>query len=234
MWAETEWTWRMHCDAAQGAHCDAQSAAFRPNNNARPSIKNAQPSIKLLCDCDVRWQPAREQVAKHFASTRLLVLMPIARPMNRFAVCCVTQGHDQERNGRVVQIGPEELAAWAHVMGGPEDRAPHWGSRRRCLSDAVACPDWRRESAAGWRARSHTMTTNPNLSIRCRRCDNYHSAASVELARADNSTRGRARVDPWPSRGEIDGQSLPVSSLINACLLELIASRIQSVISTMS
>jgi len=41
-------------------------------------------------------------------------------------------------------------------------------------------------------------------------------------------------MDPWPSRREIDGHSLPVSLLINACLLELIASRMQSVISTMS
>jgi hypothetical protein len=42
---------------------------------------------------------------------RLLVLTPIAKPMNRFVVCCVTRGHDQGRNGRVVQIGPEGLAA---------------------------------------------------------------------------------------------------------------------------
>jgi hypothetical protein len=33
---------------------------------------------------------------------------------------------------------------------------------------------------------------------------------------------------------EIDGHSLPVSALIYACMLELIASRMQSVISTMS
>jgi hypothetical protein len=42
---------------------------------------------------------------------RSLPLTPIAKPMNRFAVCCVTQGHDQGRNDRVVQVGPEEFAA---------------------------------------------------------------------------------------------------------------------------
>jgi len=47
-------------------------------------------------------------------------------------------------------------------------------------------------------------------------------------------SRGRSCVDPWPSRREMDGHSLPVSALINACRLELIASRMQSVISTMS
>jgi hypothetical protein len=47
-------------------------------------------------------------------------------------------------------------------------------------------------------------------------------------------SRDRSCVDPWPSRREIYGNSLPVSPLINACLLELIASRMQSVISTMS
>src|SRR5262245_40041728 len=56
---------------------------------------------------------------------------------------------DQGRNGRVVQIGPDGLAASAHVMGRLQDRAPHWGYRRSCLSDAVACPDRGRERAAG-------------------------------------------------------------------------------------
>jgi hypothetical protein len=50
-------------------------------------------------------------MAKSERKVRLLVLTPIAKPMNRFVVCCVTQGHDQGRNGRVVQIGPEGLAA---------------------------------------------------------------------------------------------------------------------------
>jgi hypothetical protein len=35
-------------------------------------------------------------------------------------------------------------------------------------------------------------------------------------------------VDPWPSRREIYGNSLPVSALIYACVFELIASRMQS------
>ena len=37
-------------------------------------------------------------------------------------------------------------------------------------------------------------------------------------------------MDPWPSRREIDGHSLPLSALMNARILELIVSRIQSVI----
>ena len=36
---------------------------------------------------------------------------------------------DQGRNDRVVQIGPDGLAASAHVMGCPQDRAAHWGYR---------------------------------------------------------------------------------------------------------
>ena len=46
--------------------------------------------------------------------------------------------------------------------------------------------------------------------------------------------RDRSCVDPWPSRREIDGQRLPVSALIYACVLELITSRMQAVIFTMS
>ena len=37
-------------------------------------------------------------------------------------------------------------------------------------------------------------------------------------------------MDPWPSRREIDGHSLSLSALMNARILELIVSRIQSVI----
>src|SRR5215471_18361843 len=47
-------------------------------------------------------------------------------------------------------------------------------------------------------------------------------------------SRGRTCVDPWPSRREIYGNSLHVSALIYACVLELIASRMQPVISTTS
>jgi len=45
-------------------------------------------------------------------------------------------------------------------------------------------------------------------------------------------SRGRSWVEPWPSRCEIYGNSLPVSALIYVCVLELIASRMQSAIST--
>ena len=34
-------------------------------------------------------------------------------------------------------------------------------------------------------------------------------------------SRGRSCVDSWPSRREIDGHSLPVSPLIDACLLRV-------------
>src|SRR6476620_12080440 len=44
---------------------------------------------------------------------------------------------DQGRNNRVVQIGPDGLAASAHFMGCAQDRGPHWGYRRRYLSNAV-------------------------------------------------------------------------------------------------
>src|SRR5262245_65867477 len=37
---------------------------------------------------------------------------------------------DRRRNDQVVQIGPERLAASAHVMGRPEDGAPHWDAER--------------------------------------------------------------------------------------------------------
>src|SRR5262249_21498898 len=43
--------------------------------------------------------------------------------------------------------------------------------------------------------------------------------------------RARAKSRPTQSCEEIDGHSLPVSALIYACMLELIASRMQSVIS---
>src|SRR6478672_3310198 len=54
---------------------------------------------------------------------------------------------DQGRNDRVVQIGPDGLAASAHVMGCPQNRGPHWGYRRRYLSNAVGYPDRGRETA---------------------------------------------------------------------------------------
>jgi len=47
-------------------------------------------------------------------------------------------------------------------------------------------------------------------------------------------TQGQVVVRPTQSCEKIDGQSLPVSALIYACVLELIASRMQSVISTRS
>ena len=47
-------------------------------------------------------------------------------------------------------------------------------------------------------------------------------------------SQGQVVVQPTQSCEEIDGHSLPVSALIYACVLELIASRMQSVISTMS
>src|SRR5262249_40074638 len=86
-----------------------------------------------------------------------LPLTTIAKPMNRFAACGDPRAErgpkdgkdDQGRNDRVVQIGPGGLAASAHVMGRPQDRAPHWGYRRRQLSNAVGCPDRGRERAAG-------------------------------------------------------------------------------------
>src|SRR5262249_5022197 len=50
--------------------------------------------------------------------SRLLVLTPIAKPMNRFAVCSDPRAErpkdrkdDQGRNDRVVQIGPGGLAS---------------------------------------------------------------------------------------------------------------------------
>src|SRR5262249_14051943 len=47
-------------------------------------------------------------------------------------------------------------------------------------------------------------------------------------------SQGQVVVQPNQSCEEIDGHSLPVSALIYGCMLELIASRMQSVISTMS
>jgi len=71
------------------------------------------------------------------SATRSLSLTTIAKPMNRFAACgdpravgAQESKDDQGRNDRLVQIGPEGLAASAHVMGRPRDRAPYWGYRR--------------------------------------------------------------------------------------------------------
>jgi hypothetical protein len=67
------------------------------------------------------------------SATRSLPLTTIAKPMNRFAACGDPRAErgqgskdDQGRNDRLVQIGPEGLAASAHVMGRPQDRAPYW------------------------------------------------------------------------------------------------------------
>jgi hypothetical protein len=68
-----------------------------------------QPSQALEQRCETR---AR-------CKARLLVLTPIAKPMNRFAACgdpraergARNRKDDQGRNGRVVRIGPGGLAA---------------------------------------------------------------------------------------------------------------------------
>src|SRR5260370_39266204 len=73
------------------------------------------------------------------SATRSLPLTTIAKPMNRFAACgdprAEAQGarDDQGRNDRLVQNGPEGVAASAHVMGRPQDREPYWGYRRWSL-----------------------------------------------------------------------------------------------------
>jgi hypothetical protein len=122
---------------------------------------NAGPSRERLChyallraSCSVAHRK-QEVIAQ--VRARLLVLTPIPKPNEPLRGVRRPKGRerakdrkdDQGRNGRVVQIGPDGLAASAHVMGRPQDRAPHWGYRRSCLSDAVGCPDRGRERAAG-------------------------------------------------------------------------------------
>src|SRR3989454_5584764 len=107
-----------------------------------------EPGRRVRCN-NVRAQIKLCLKARDDASaTRSLPLTTIAKPMNRFAACGDPRAErgqgskdDQGRNDRLVQIGPEGLAASAHVMGRPQDRAPYWGYRRWCLSDAVECPD---------------------------------------------------------------------------------------------
>src|SRR6476646_9478037 len=67
---------------------------------------------------------------------------------------------DQGRNDRVVQIGPDGLAASAHVMGCPQDRAAHWGYRGLYLSNAVGGPDRGRETA---RILGNSMTAHERV-----------------------------------------------------------------------
>jgi len=87
-----------------------RSAGFMAKASAMMRI--VQPAPKLL----VLMRDAQEV---RESKPRLPVLTPIAKPMNRFAVCSDprpetgprSRTHDQRRNGRVVQIGPKGLAA---------------------------------------------------------------------------------------------------------------------------
>src|SRR5215471_11080576 len=102
------------------------------------------PALSVFCKLQLRKRAANDTGA-----------CPYRKPMNRFTACGDLRGRqrpkdrkdDQGRNDRVVQIGPNGLAASAHVMGCPEDRGLDWGYRRRCLSNAVGCPDRGRETA---------------------------------------------------------------------------------------
>jgi hypothetical protein len=87
-----------------------RSAGFMAKASAMMRI--VQPRCKLLVPM-LDAQEVRE------SESRLLVLTPIGKPMNRFAVCSDpwaekgprSRTHDQRRNGRVVQIGPDGLTA---------------------------------------------------------------------------------------------------------------------------
>jgi hypothetical protein len=87
-----------------------RSAGFMAKASAMMRI--VQPAPKLL----VLMRDAQEVRER---KPRLLVLTPIGKPMNRFAVCSDPRAetgprsrtHDQRRDGRVVQIGPNGLAA---------------------------------------------------------------------------------------------------------------------------
>src|SRR5436190_9003912 len=106
--------------------------------------------------------------------TLALVLTRIAKPMNRLAACGDPRAEkgqrtdDQGRNDRVVQIGPEGLAASADVMGRPQDRVPHRGYRWRRLSGSVDRPDRGRDCSGSILGISMTADEYLDIATRIR------------------------------------------------------------------
>src|SRR5262249_49822680 len=77
----------------------------------------------------------------------------------------------------------------------------------------------------------------PPTTAMSKNCTHCHRSIRRIIQPRDPFLRGpRAKVVVRPTQSceEIDGHSLPVSALIYACMLELIASRMQLVISTTS